>query len=586
MKLISIEILGNGESGWSTEPLFFGKHITHISGPNSCGKTPIVQSIAFCLGYPCLFREDIYQKCSHAVLTVESGGVFTTIIRAIEKEVEIKVVDSNNVAQEFYNENDYSEYLFDIFGLERNNLVSSRNESTKAYMSTLLPLFFLDQDEGYKGHYYSSKNFILNQFEEMIRIVFDLPPKNPFNVKKNRIDTKNNLEGLDKRVNALYSRLENQREKTSHILLTSAEIYDQIESLDQELVELRKSHSGHDESINALDRIIANHRNNIRSINDEIKSLENRSAGLNKIVSEIYTEIDTLNLNEEARRLFILSGDVCGSSNCSMFSKSSSSYSKNLLYLKDQIKDLERNDQRDRAKIEELSARKSFFEELTKNIVSERNEALQRSEVSVLVDTISEIKSQLFELQNWHEDLEEVEKIESLYFDACIERNRVLDVYNSLSRSSSKHPTLIKLKSKFKSYLVKWVEGIGTINVNLNINWKSDFVPLFGKESIEQIKGSTKTRVVLAYHAALIELMLRYSDVKTRFVILDTPKQHEIDSDDLNNYMSELKSLCAEFGLQVIFSSTEFDYPADSDDVLLLPMYPGEKQNMFLKSIK
>ncbi|HBC3534100.1 TPA: hypothetical protein KDZ66_003021 [Vibrio vulnificus] len=122
--------------------------------------------------------------------------------------------------------------------------------------------------------------------------------------------------------------------------------------------------------------------------------------------------------------------------------------------------------------------------------------------------------------------------------------------------------------------------------MNLNINWKSDFVPLFGKESIEQIKGSTKTRVVLAYHAALIELMLRYSDVKTRFVILDTPKQHEIDSDDLNNYMSELKSLCAEFGLQVIFSSTEFDYPADSDDVLLLPMYPGEKQNMFLKSIK
>ncbi|AXN30054.1 hypothetical protein DVV14_01565 [Vibrio coralliilyticus] len=59
MKLISIEILGNGESGWSSEPLFFGKHITHISGPNSCGKTPIVQSIAFCLGYPCLFREDI-----------------------------------------------------------------------------------------------------------------------------------------------------------------------------------------------------------------------------------------------------------------------------------------------------------------------------------------------------------------------------------------------------------------------------------------------------------------------------------------------------------------------------------------------
>ncbi|MEZ8379250.1 hypothetical protein AB6C48_10480 [Vibrio splendidus] len=391
------------------------------------------------------------------------------------------------------------------------------------------------------------------------------------------------MENLDKKVSALYSRLEKKKEMSSIITLNSAEIYDEIESLDQDLSELRHSYSGHDDSLNALDRIISSHRNNIRLIEEEIKTLENRSLGLNKIVREINTEIETLNLNEEARRLFILSGDVCSSSSCSMFSRSSSSYSKNLLYLKDQIKDLERNDSKDRVKIEELKNSRKLFEELTGGIIKERNDSINRSEVSVLVDTISEIKNQLFELQSWHEQIEEVEKLESLYFDANIARNRALDSYNALSSNSTKIPDLIILKARFKDYLVKWVDVIGTINVSLNINWKSDFVPLFGCESIEQIKGSTKTRIVLAYHASLIELILRHSDKSIKFIILDTPKQHEIYSEDLNNYVIELKKLGEEFGLQVIFSTTEFDYVGDRKDSLWVPKFPGEKQNMFLR---
>ncbi|WP_206538740.1 hypothetical protein, partial [Aeromonas finlandensis] len=62
--------------------------------------------------------------------------------------------------------------------------------------------------------------------------------------------------------------------------------------------------------------------------------------GIAQLTHEINTEIDTLNLNEEARRVFLSFNEICGSSCCQLFNSSSNSYSKNLLYLKDQIKDL------------------------------------------------------------------------------------------------------------------------------------------------------------------------------------------------------------------------------------------------------
>ncbi|WP_259663639.1 ATP-binding protein [Shewanella algae] len=47
--------------------------MTQLYGPNGCGKTPLVQSIAFCLGFPSIFRNDIYNHCSHVELNVEFG---------------------------------------------------------------------------------------------------------------------------------------------------------------------------------------------------------------------------------------------------------------------------------------------------------------------------------------------------------------------------------------------------------------------------------------------------------------------------------------------------------------------------------
>ena len=140
------------------------------------------------------------------------------------------------------------------------------------------------------------------------------------------------------------------------------------------------------------------------------------------------------------------------------------------------------------------------------------------------------------------------------------------------------------MKSDLRQLLLNWLEELNTNNISRNITFKDDFTPFLGTETISQLKGSTRTRAVLAYHAALIELMAKHDSFCFRFLILDTPKQHEIHNDDLNRYIEALKTLCNKHNIQVIFSTTEYHYEGDDNDIEWNPKFAGEKQLMFMKS--
>src|SRR5205814_75861 len=75
----------------------------------------------------------------------------------------------------------------------------------------------------------------------------------------------------------------------------------------------------------------------------QMLEVRERIDGLASIRAEIATEVDTLALNGEARRVFESFKDICSNPQCGLFLGNSESYAKNLLYLKDQSKDLERN---------------------------------------------------------------------------------------------------------------------------------------------------------------------------------------------------------------------------------------------------
>ncbi|MNF63987.1 hypothetical protein D3C84_457050 [compost metagenome] len=214
--------------------------------------------------------------------------------------------------------------------------------------------------------------------------------------------------------------------------------------------------------------------------------------------------------------------------------------------------------------------------------MDERNDSSASSEISVLVGSITKLKTEIFELQMQLGELNKVAALEEKHFNSIVERDKAYTLYQSFSNDRSSSPDLIKIRADIRQRFIEWLDILHTYNVSRDITFKDDFTPLLGVESIAQIKGSTKIRAVLAYHAAVFQVFAERGVLGFRFLILDTPKQHEINNDDLGRYLNALKKLCSQHGAQVVFSTTEYHYSGGDNDSEWLPTYAGADQNMFL----
>lgn len=586
MKLKSLQIFPNGKNGWFTDIMRFGDNITQLYGPTSCGKTPVIQSIAFCLGYPCVFRDDIYHHCSHAILVIEVNSQNYEIRRAYlrGKNVDIQMTEPNGIVQEFYNEGDFSLYLFELVNIDSKDLLDSYGKKTQPYLSTMLPVYYIDQEEGYSDYYNPPSKFIKDQFSEMVRLIFGLPAKHSFGAGQAKRDAKEKLNYLDRQVEE-YSRLVDlAKEGTSGIDLSEKEIELQITSLKTELEVLFSSGASYNDAMNALDILINNIRRRLSHQTEEIDNLGNKIFSFDQIIQEINTEIDTLNLNEAARRVFLSFNEICSSKDCKLFSASSESYSKNLLYLKDQIKDLVRNQESDKIRIEQLKQRRDEEIEYLHNTIKDRKISGDNGEIEVLIHAVSNIKDEIFELEDKKRKLIEYGLSQNKYSEIFNKRDKALKEHESFSITRKSNPDLIKVRSGLRRKFLDWLDILNTQNVVREITFKNDFGPILGAETIKQLRGSTKVRAILSFHAALIELANEKSKCLLNFFILDAPKQHELPNDELDNFLKELKKLSATQNTQIIFSATEYKYSGDERDEVWVPLYPGEKQKMFMNN--
>lgn len=583
MKLISLQIFPKGLNGWSSDEFCFGPEITQLFGPNGCGKTPLVQSIVFCLGYPSIFRDEIYHRCNYATLKLEINDENYEISRLFSRDTDITVVTPTGVYERFYNERDFTDYLFELFGFESGNLVTTSNKLGFPYMGSLLPIYYLDQDEGYTEFYVPPDRFIKDQFSEMMRIAFGLPVKNLFDAKKDKILAKESLDFIDKLVNERSRELALAKAESGLTEEETESTEREISVLEAELQSYKRANIKKDDAYEAIQRLINNNFKKIYEIDAELKETDSRIRSKTKIIEEINVEINTLSLNEDARRVFLSFEEICKSSSCALFDTTSESYGKNLLYLRDQIKDLERNSQAEQNRESLLKARRNEILQQNKELETTQNNSSTESDATSIVDVISNIKNQIFELQIKLADRKKVAALERRYFETIIKRDTALDKYESFSNDRSSNPSLIKLRSDLRSAFIRWLITLSTKNISFDITYKDDFTPLLGAESVAQLKGSTKVRVVLAYHAAVLELLASRNNRGLRILILDTPKQHEINNDDLNKYMLGLKEISGRFGVQVVFSTTEYRYQVGSNDKEWIPMEAGEEQNMFFR---
>jgi len=584
MKLLELKIHPDGVHGWESSRLIFGDKITQLYGPNGSGKTPIMQSIVYALGFPVKFRNDISEHCSLVELKVLSANTVYTIKRNISTEFDVTVLAGDSEERSFHGEKEYSAYLMGLLGFDYPTLLTTGNKPTTPYMATLLPLIYLDQDDGYSSIYKSPTTFIKDQFSEMMRIAFRLPAKNAFSRKKDAVRAKEKLDALDIKVVNNRKIIDEIRSSTSSDRGLK-KLENELALLRGELNELKKNKADKSSSISGVDALIADKRNEHRDIAAKIHELKTRVDGIYSIKSEIETEINTLSLNEEAKRLFHSFNEICASEKCGLFFGSSESYGKNLLYLRDQIKDLERNSEIAKVRISTLVENKIRCEKDARILVGKKGKIEEENEVAGLVEAVGELAGRIFELEFERKTLEKLEEKESLFVGLLNERETALGVYNELSSSRGEVSLeSAKIRNALRNKVVYWLDVLRTNNVSRDVTITSDFNFTFGSEKISQIKGSTRVRIVLSIHAAILEVMLENDNSNLHFYMLDTPKQHEMHNIDLSDYIIKLELLAKKKGAQIVFSTTEYHYECGENDVEWVPEYEGEDHRMFLNT--
>lgn len=588
MKLLSLEIQARGSAGWQSEKLQFGSHITQLYGPNGCGKTPMIQAIVYALGHKMFFRDDINDNCESVLLTLSFDGQSEYLLkRAISRDFYVEYSSSNGTSGNFHNELEFATFLFDKLNIEKPRLTSVQNKPTYAYTTLLLPLFYLDQDNGYSDQYYSPAKFIKDQYSEVARLAIGVTPKHSFDRKRDIILANQNLETTTKQIVQSESFLESLYSQLSNDDRSSESISKEIEITKGKLDDLRDSSGVGQRASEAVYQVINSKTLEKSQYEKQIAMISQQVDSFSTIGAEIEAEIATLNLNESARRVFDTFDEICGSSSCGLFVVSSESYAKHLLYLKDQLKDLHRYTESQSLEIETLSRLSS---NLTDEISTTKKE-LETIEANNFAEHIAlatkELMTRLFELEKQKQIAVALENEKRKFFKLSEDRESLQNKVASLSgQKLDTDLDYMRFRQNFKSKILEWMNVLETKNVSRDILIDSDLKVVFGSEKLTVHKGSTLLRLVLAIRAAYFECSIETNPDGFNFLVFDTPKQQDIETIDFAKFVDKLKLLCSKSHAQVIFSTTEYRYTPDKNDIEWSPKFKGKEQDMFLMPLR
>lgn len=587
MKLITLEILADGPSGWFSDRLVFGRRVTQLFAANGSGKTPLVKSIVFALGAKVEFRQDVRDRCERVLLEVESGGKNLVFERAYKRPGDIAVRLDDGSRIEFGNERDLSRFLFLHWGLQDPVLTSIQNEKTQLYSSQLLPLFYLDQGHGYTNQYHSVQRFIKDQYAEAMRLIFSLAPKNPYDKKRARIELKEKESYLDRAVARSEKMIEELTRDLGGPRRTLAELNNELEISMDGLDALQRSGASAGQINLEIDSRLCKLQQEERNLLRERTELSSRVRSFTQIRHEIEVEANTLSLNEEARRVFSSFDVICSNDNCGLFVRSSENYGKSLLYLKDQVKDLNRVSRSIEGAIVGISSRLNELGLEIANLRSQQDKVSNNPNSASIVQVVAQLTEKIIGLKKSIQIESELSRQESEYVTRLEDRAQVQSNLAGLdSNSSTSSVELLTLRNSLKERIIYWLNVLRTKNVNRDVEVGPDFEVSFGGEKSTSIdSSSTQTRIVLAMRTSAFELAIQRNRAIPRFFILDTPRQQDIAREDLAEYMKHLHEMADRFEVQIIYSTTNQRYELDMCDVEWVPKYPGDDQNMYLGSL-
>lgn len=549
VRLKTFQFLPREEDGWGSPEYEFDKLTTLVTGENGAGKTPMLRGLALALGSKFELPQAIKDKSRAVRLVLDTSSGPVVVERSLGQTY--ATVTENGDVIRCTNEEEISEVMLRLLSIKPRSLVRrDDNQPVAAYVSVLSPIFFVDQDRGWRDVYepLPNVNFLHEQREEALRWILDIPQRVIANARKEKDEAKRNeaelVEQLERKRRLVESlrreagadgreggrdALEAQRASVTDRLTGLLQSYDGLAKVDAALeAEARKAEAERDEA------------------DARLRTLERQSANLRQTHTELISQTSVLEANEIAANVF---REFCGNEDCNLF-RPQDSYGRRLLHLRDQLKDVDSTSSLLAKQIDEACEALTLRGAVVEQHQQRRRAGTTRSGGDTIVAAIESLTKEVGEISVRLDRLQRLDderkRLAKLMEQAQRASERVTQLAGT--RSAPGGGRLNDARTLLAQNTDKWLRALHTRHVGESTSFDPNLVPYIGGERFSVASsqsGSTRTRIVLALHAALIETSIAVGGHHPPFLILDAPKQQEFKVEDLSNFVTACEALFA-----------------------------------------
>jgi len=565
MRLETLQLLPRGSGGWESGTLTFGDNTTLLLGPNGAGKTPLIKSLMYALGHPVELPPLIKEKCEAVRVTFFGEDGHYTIERQLAIGIEVRVTDPSGQTTRYDNERAFSEFILGKLGVPLRMLSGKIGEKIPPYMSVVGPMFLVDQDTGWTTLYvpFETHQFVKDQREEVMRWVLDVPARNKPVDKSERNAAKAALASIQEQITFKRRALEALQRELGEDLAVDAEqrLRQRQVVLEAELTRSQSVLESISQAESVLDVRVRDAVQHREQLTFRLGNAKRRKMQLAEVHSEVGAELGALEQNEIAADAFRV---FCGNEACQFFRKPDDSYGRRVLYLKDPLKDFESSSGETERELGLLQQQMLVAEAAVRTAIAAKTKSLE-SGASDVVGAVDATSRELADVLVRLDRLERIAK-EGRQLDTLVDKEaRADEDVRELRRAGAPrkdNSRLLDARQNLASTLKEWLLALRTPNVPADVSFDEELrLTISGERfsSKSSHSGSTRTRIVLALHAAMVETSLVMNGSHPRLLVLDAPRQHELSAPDLRSYIERFHALSTRQGrpVQLVFSATD-----------------------------
>lgn len=566
VRLESFRYLPRGAEGWESRLLHFGEMFTAVQGANGTGKTPIMKGVIQGLGHEVELPPDVLARCEFAETTLVVDGRPVILTRRLGENFEIRVNDGEE-KEVFTSQAEYAKWFVALFSADPPTLTNKQNPPQPVWLcpTVLLPALWVDQAHGWTTDYWTpaNRNFIQDQRQEVIRFLVGLPARHPFRARTEYDAAKDSLSRTEAAIELQRFMVERLRsdeqladDEEPRLIERRARARRELDANSEVMEAIRSTTSFFDREIAALEA----RRNELAGREG---ALTWRKGQLSLALSELDGEEDILTANVQATDLL---RQFYGREGCQMFATSERSFGRSLLFLKDQIKDVTTSNRELARDVDSINQQITVVDDALAAKRRQREQAVNASPqaevVSKLGGLTKEVVAVELRLAKFQQYATEKQKFE-----------RLLDQREqSVAAVAAARPTGVKganaaddARQMLSDAMQQWLITLGTQNTK-TAHFDEDFVLYVDGAKFSTTthqSGSTRTRIVLAFHAALLEVSLARRGNHPGWLLFDAPKQHELSQTDFDAYTDKLQLIATKYPgrVQVVFSVADLNRP-------------------------